>query len=245
MSNNTDEYWQLLHDVRALVTDQPLQPAPQRLTPVVATTAFAADAGKPSQVIVSWTTEQRLSRLEALSAEVRTCRRCPLSIGRHNAVPGEGVLDPLVMIVGEGPGADEDASGRPFVGIAGNYLDKWLEAIEVDRATQTFIANVVKCRPPGNRDPKPEESDACLAYLTEQIALVRPMTILTVGRISTRLLTGVTAGIGSIHGSVLSYQGIPLVPTYHPSGVLRNPNWRRPVWEDLKKLRQVIDSLLA
>lgn len=192
-----------------------------------------------------WTPERRAERLQALAAEVVACRRCPLAMGRSNAVPGTGVLDPLLMVIGEGPGADEDAQGLPFVGQAGEYLNKWLDAIGVDRTTETFIGNVVKCRPPGNRDPKPEESDACVPYLYEQIALVRPRAILTVGRISTRLLTGTTAGIGAIHGTFFDFGGIPLMPTYHPSGVLRNPNWRRPVWEDLKKLRQYLDTLVS
>ena len=147
------------------------------------------------------------------------------------------------MIVGEGPGAQEDAEGEPFVGNAGQYLDKWLTAIGLSRESNVFIANIVKCRPPGNRDPKPEESDACLAYLHEQIGLVQPRLILTLGRISMRILTGTAHGITRVHGTMYHYQGIPLVPTFHPSGVLRNPAWRRPVWEDLKTVRNwLIDN---
>ncbi len=187
--------------------------------------------------------EERLHRLDELAREIRECTKCPLSLGRTNAVPGEGVLDPLVMIVGEGPGAQEDAEGSPFVGRAGQYLDKWLEAIGLSRDKNVFIANVVKCRPPNNRDPKPEESDLCLPYLAEQISIVRPRLIVTVGRISTRILTGTSKGITRIHGTFYHYQGIPLVPTFHPSGVLRNPAWRRPVWEDLKSIRNwLIDN---
>lgn len=185
----------------------------------------------------------RQRRLDEIAAQIRECTRCPLHIGRTNAVPGEGVLDPLVMVVGEGPGAQEDAQGKPFVGNAGQYLDKWLAAIGLSRETNVFIANIVKCRPPGNRDPQPEESDACLPYLREQIELVRPRLILTLGRISMRILTGTTHGITRVHGTFYHFQGIPLVPTFHPSGVLRNPAWRRPVWEDLKSVRNwLIDN---
>jgi uracil-DNA glycosylase family 4 len=187
--------------------------------------------------------DARRARLEELATQIRQCQRCPLSIGRTNAVPGRGVLDPLVMIVGEGPGAQEDAEGEPFVGNAGQYLDKWLTAIGLSREENVFIANIVKCRPPGNRDPSPEESDACRPYLQEQIALVQPRLILTLGRISMRILTGTSHGITRVHGTMYHYEGIPLIPTFHPSGVLRNPAWRRPVWDDLKTVRNwLIDN---
>lgn len=186
---------------------------------------------------------ERRRRLEAIAEQIRTCQACPLAMGRTNAVPGEGALDAMVMIVGEGPGYHEDQQGSPFVGKAGRYLDKWLEAIGITREESAFIANIVKCRPPNNRDPKPEESEVCSPYLKQQIALVRPRMIVTVGRISTRILTGSTQGITRIHGTFFRYEGIPLVPTFHPSAVLRNPAYRRPVWEDLKKVRNwLIDN---
>ncbi|MCG8479963.1 MAG: uracil-DNA glycosylase [Spirochaetales bacterium] len=181
--------------------------------------------------------DERGARLAALAETIRACRLCPLSLGRTNAVPGIGVVDPLVMVVGEGPGFQEDRQGVPFVGKAGQYLDKWLASIGLSRETNAFIANIVKCRPPNNRDPKPEESDACAPYLDEQLALVRPRLIVTVGRISTRLLTGSSEGITRIHGSFFRHRGLPLIPTFHPAAVLRNPDWRRPVWEDLKRVR--------
>lgn len=193
-----------------------------------------ANSAAPEQQLSA---EERRQRLARIAEQVRSCQACPLSMGRTQAVPGEGALDPMVMIVGEGPGYHEDQQGRPFVGNAGTYLDKWLEAIGITREESAFIANIVKCRPPNNRDPKPEESDVCSPYLRQQIALVRPRLILTVGRISTRILTGSTQGITRIHGTFFRYEGIPLVPTFHPSAVLRNPAYRRPVWEDLKKVR--------
>ena len=150
------------------------------------------------------------------------------------------------MIVGEGPGGDEDIKGIPFVGAAGQYLDKWLSAINLDRHRDCFIGNIVKCRPPGNRDPEPDEIYKCLPYLERQIALLKPDIILTLGRISGRILTGEDSGIGRMRGRVYTYNGIPVIPTYHPSAVLRYPEkYKRAVWEDLKKLRSELDRITA
>ena len=183
---------------------------------------------------------ERKRRVAALQVRIAACTRCRLGETRRNTVPGIGVLDPLVMVIGEGPGADEDASGIPFVGPAGQYLDKWLDAVELSRHKNVYIANIVKCRPPNNRDPQPDESQACSPYLLEQIALIRPKTILSVGRIASQILTGRLSTIGSLRGRVYEFHGIPLIPTYHPSGVLRNPDYRRPVWEDMKLLRSIL-----
>lgn len=185
----------------------------------------------------------RRRRLAMLEERVRGCTRCPLHEGRMNAVPGQGVLDPQVMVIGEGPGAEEDRRGLPFVGRAGQYLDKWLEAIELDRTKNVYIGNVVKCRPPENRDPRPHESEACLPYLREQIELIRPRVILTVGRVASSILIGTSAGITRLRGRTYYYEGTPLIPTFHPSAVLRNQDLRRPVWDDLKRLRALLQSL--
>jgi len=187
----------------------------------------------------------RLRQLAELAAEIAACTKCGLCRGRTHGVPGEGAIDPLVMVVGEGPGADEDATGRPFVGRAGQYLDKWLEAVQLSRSTNAFIANIVKCRPPGNRDPLPDEMVACRPYLDRQIDLVRPRVILTVGRISSANLSGLDVGINKLRGSTYSYRGVPLIPTYHPSGVLRNPDYRAPVWDDLRRLKKHLDEPLS
>lgn len=186
--------------------------------------------------------EARRRQLEEISNEISACEKCALCSGRHRTVAGEGAVDPLVMVIGEGPGADEDRSGRPFVGRAGQYLDKWLAAIELSRDRNAFIGNVVKCRPPGNRDPLPAETDACRPYLDRQIDLILPRAILTVGRIAAQNLLGTETGIGRLRGGSYSYRGIPLVATYHPSGVLRNPSLRQAVWDDLKRLRALLDS---
>ncbi len=181
--------------------------------------------------------DEREARLHGLYNSVIHCERCPLSLGRTHAVPGEGVLDPLVLFVGEAPGDEENRSGRPFVGQSGEYLEKWISAIGLDRSTQVYIANIVKCQPPNSRDPRPLEIDTCSPYVYEQIQLVRPRIIMTLGRVSMRMLTGTTRSITRIHGTFFSWHGIPVVPTFHPSEVLRNPEWRRPVWEDLKVVR--------
>ncbi len=188
------------------------------------------------------TPDERRRLLEALAGEVGTCRKCGLASGRNRAVPGTGVLDPLVMVIGEGPGADEDRSGLPFVGAAGQFLDKWLQAVGLSRKENAYIANIVKCRPPGNRDPEPEEMTACLPYLDRQVALVRPKAILAVGRVAAKALLGSAQGIGALRGKRFDFRGIPLVATYHPSAVLRDMNLKRPVWEDLKLLKDVFEA---
>jgi uracil-DNA glycosylase family 4 len=180
--------------------------------------------------------------LAALEAEVRACKRCELGLNRNNAVPGAGPQNPRVFVIGEGPGAEEDRSGMPFVGRAGRYLDKWLSAIELSRKTDTYIGNIVKCRPPGNRDPRPEEISACLPYLIRQIEILKPRTILTVGRIAAQVLLDTSRGIGAIRGQVYLFHEIPLVATYHPSGVLRNPGYRQAVWDDLRLLKSLFDE---
>lgn len=182
----------------------------------------------------------RRKELDDLAQAVLECRSCRLCEQRKRPVPGEGVLDPKVMIIGEAPGAQEDASGKPFVGPAGKYLDNWMKAIGLSRERDLFIGNIIKCRPPSNRDPLPDESLACRAFLDRQIELLQPRVILTLGRISMQLLLETSDGIGKRHGKLAKYAGIPLVPTYHPSGVLRNPQYRLPVWEDLKALKRLI-----
>lgn len=183
------------------------------------------------------------SSIEKIIADANQCRKCVLGTGRKNCVPGEGVSNPIVMIIGEGPGAEEDAKGRPFVGAAGQYLDKWLNAINLDRNVNCFIGNIVKCRPPGNRDPLPEESDACRELIERQIELLKPKAILTVGRISSRIITGKNEGIGRIRGTVYNYNGIPVVATYHPSAVLRDKTYRKSVWDDLNLLKKLLEEM--
>lgn len=182
--------------------------------------------------------------LDRVESDIAACSRCRLCENRIKTVPGRGVLHPKVMIIGEGPGAQEDKTGIPFVGKAGQYMDKWMDAIDLRRDRDLFIGNIVKCRPPGNRDPHPDEIEACRGYLERQIRIIKPSLILTVGRIAAQVLIGSSNGIGRLRGRMYNYMGIPLIPTYHPSGVLRNPeSYRKPVWEDLKAVRKFLDSM--
>jgi uracil-DNA glycosylase len=181
--------------------------------------------------------------LEQIEEEISICTKCKLCETRTKPVPGKGSKVPLLMIIGEGPGADEDKTGYPFVGKAGQYMDKWMDAINLVREEDLFLANIVKCRPPGNRDPLPEEISACLPFLERQVKLLNPGLILSVGRISSQVLTGLSDGIGKLRGTSYKYKGFTLIPTYHPSGVLRNPEeYRKPVWEDLKRVRDFLDD---
>jgi DNA polymerase len=149
------------------------------------------------------------------------------------------------MVIGEGPGAEEDRTGLPFVGPAGQLLDKMLGAIGLSREENCFIGNIVKCRPPMNRDPAPDEQAACLPFLDRQLALLRPRAILAVGRIPAQSLLGVKDGIGRLRGRAFEFRGVPLVATYHPSALLRDDGLKRPAWEDLKLLRSILDGLGA
>jgi DNA polymerase len=186
--------------------------------------------------------------LEAVAAEIGRCAACSLCDKRKNAVPGEGAARPLVLVIGEGPGADEDASGRPFVGRAGQLLDQMLAAVGLTRGKNCFIANTVKCRPPGNRDPLPEETAACAGFLARQIRLLKPLTILCVGRIAVQTMLNTRASMGSLRGNFTDYRTaeglvIPLLATYHPSAILRDESYKRPAWEDLKLLRRRLAEL--
>ena len=185
--------------------------------------------------------------IEKIAAEVAACRKCVLCEKRTNVVPGMGVKNPLVMIIGEGPGFEEDKQGLPFVGPAGQLLDKMLGAINLSRETNCFIANVVKCRPPQNRDPNPEEGKACRGFLDRQISILKPKMILLLGRIATYHILDTAQGISTIHGQFFEYKTdfatIPVMPIYHPSAVLRNEALKRPVWEDLKVFKKKLEEI--
>ena len=183
----------------------------------------------------------RLESLEALAAVVNVCRKCPLCEGRTHAVPGEGNPRARLMCIGEGPGATEDATGRPFVGQAGELLNGILASIGIARE-EVYIANIVKCRPPQNRKPLPDEAAACLPYLHRQIALVRPQVILALGGTAAEGMLGVKRTLGDLRNRVHRFAGIPLIVTYHPAALLRNPNWKKPTWDDVRIARQLLDQ---
>ncbi len=180
--------------------------------------------------------------LEAYRLQICECQSCPLGQTRRNFVFGSGSADAGIMFIGEAPGADEDQQGLPFVGKAGQLLTKIIEAMGL-RRDQVYICNVLKCRPPGNRDPKPEEIATCEPYLKRQIEIVKPRIICTLGRISTQALLKTSAPMRSLRGMLHEYEGIPLIATYHPAALLRNPQWKRGTWEDMKWLRREYDGV--
>jgi len=182
---------------------------------------------------------------QALRAEVRSCTRCALSATRTQAVFGVGPERCDWLVIGEAPGAEEDRRGEPFVGAAGQLLDKMLAAIGLDRKSNVYIANVLKSRPPNNRDPKPEEVAACLPYLARQIALLKPRIMLAVGRIAAQNLLNTQAPLGRLRGQVHHFGELntPLVVTYHPAYLLRTPADKRKAWDDLKFARNVYQQL--
>lgn len=179
-----------------------------------------------------------MSALTEFYEEIANCERCILSQARKNTVPGEGPEDAEIMFIGEGPGFHEDQQGRPFVGSAGRFLEELLEDIGL-RREEVYICNVIKCRPPGNRDPLPEEIEACKPYLDRQIELLSPRMIVTLGRFSMeRYFPG--AKISHIHGQPRKVGGIIYYPMYHPAAALHQPKWRQVVKEDMSKIPQVL-----
>ena len=181
--------------------------------------------------------------ISSINEKIMRCTRCGLARTRNNVVPGQGVENPDVMVIGEGPGYDEDMQGLPFVGKAGALLDKMLAAINLDRKTNCYIANIVKCRPPQNRDPFPDEQSACISFLEAQIHILKPKMILCMGRISGQKLLKTEAPLNQLRGVIHDYNGIPLMITYHPSALLRNAELKSPAWSDLKQFKKKLDEI--
>lgn len=182
----------------------------------------------------------RLPTLDAVREVALGCPRCRLAETRGHVVFGEGNPDADVLVVGEAPGAEEDRTGRPFVGRAGKLLDLLLASVGLARE-EVYVCNVLKCRPPGNRNPMADEVEACSPYLLRQVELVRPRVIAAFGTFAAQTLLGTTTPIGKLRGKAHEFQGVPLVATYHPAALLRSPAWVRPTWEDLQRLREVLD----
>ncbi|MDE2754791.1 MAG: uracil-DNA glycosylase [Gemmatimonadota bacterium] len=204
---------------------------PSPSTPEGSTSGDAAPTVDPSSI-----------GYEPLRDAALACTRCRLAEGRRHVVFSDGNPAGRLMVVGEAPGAREDATGLPFVGQAGKLLDLMLAAVGLSRADSVYICNVIKCRPPGNRNPLPDEIEACAPFLKGQIRLVAPEVLLAVGSFAAQWLTGTTRPLGKLRGEVYSYEGVPLVVTYHPAALLRNPGWNRLCWDDLQLLRQVMDG---
>jgi len=172
-----------------------------------------------------------------------SCTRCRLAETRTQVVFSDGAVDARLVVVGEAPGANEDATGLPFVGAAGKFLDLLLRTVGLSREESVYICNVLKCRPPGNRNPLPDEIEACAPFLQKQLELIRPEALLAVGSFAAQSLSGREGvALGKLRGEVHAYRGVPLVCTYHPAALLRNPNWTRAFWDDLQLLRSVMDS---
>ena len=181
--------------------------------------------------------------LEEFRRQICECTCCPLGKSRKNFVFGSGSPEANIMFIGEAPGAEEDRQGLPFVGAAGQLLTKIIEAMQLQRE-DVFICNVLKCRPPNNRDPQPGEIESCEPYLKRQIQIVRPRIICTLGRFATQALLKTSESMGRLRGRLHEYEGTPVIATYHPAALLRNPQWKRATWEDMKKLRLEYDGVV-
>jgi DNA polymerase len=182
------------------------------------------------------------STLDQLEESIKAgegCAKCPLAEGRNKIVVGMGDPKASIVFIGEGPGAEEDKTGLPFVGRAGQLLDRIFEAMGLSRESGIYICNIVKCRPPNNRDPLPDEAAACIPYLMTQIDIIKPAVICCLGRVAAQNLLNTDASLGNLRDKIHYFRGIPVVVTYHPAYLLRNPAGKKPTWEDMKKLLQI------
>jgi len=211
------------------VPGPPVLPAGTSWEPPGSTDLFTADPVREA------------ASLDRLAALVADCTKCRLCETRTHTVPGEGPPDARLVVVGEGPGRTEDETGRPFVGQAGELLTRILAAIDLPR-DQVYICNVVKCRPPENRAPQFDEIAACVPYLFRQIELVRPKVILAMGGTAAQTMLNSKQSLGAMRNQVHRFRGIPVIVTYHPAALLRNPNWKKPTWDDVRIARRLLDD---
>ncbi len=203
----------------------------------------AADAqSRQGAVVEALPAAFKEERLARLVQAVQRCRRCPLYRTRTPAVVSDGTANAQLVFVGEAPGRDEDLQGKPFVGAAGQLLTKMIQAIGMKRE-DVYICNVLKDRPPGNRTPLPEEVEACLPFLEEQLAILQPKVICTLGAVATKALLGPHISITKIRGERREYRGTPLIPTFHPAYLLRNPPAKKYAWVDLKRVKQLLETV--
>ena len=225
--------------------------APRAERGIPASTPEVGGQLAPSGIVVGTTSRDlfgaggpSLDSLDSVTSAIATCTRCPLYATAKNPVPGDGNPQADLMLVGEAPGATEDETGRPFVGQAGQLLEKILAAIKFTRE-DVFIVNVLKHRPPGNRNPRPEEVSACSPYLVRQIELIRPKVLVALGTFAAQTLLDTKLSIGKLRGQIHRYYGVPLIVTYHPAALLRNPAWKRPTWEDVQLARRILDRAVS
>lgn len=187
--------------------------------------------------------KEELLPIERVKREVLKCLKCRLGQTRKNSVFGEGKIDADIMFISEGPGEDEDKTGRPFVGKAGQLLTKIIENGMKMPREEVYIANIVKCRPPANRDPLPDEAEQCIGYLKKQIEIINPKVIIILGKIAARYLLGIDESITKARENSYSYHNAKVFVTYHPSALLRNESYKRPLWEDIKKVLQYLETV--
>ncbi|MCF7919641.1 MAG: uracil-DNA glycosylase [Candidatus Cloacimonetes bacterium] len=195
-------------------------------------------------IFVSAKDKEKEALLASRKQAISNCQLCKLWEGRIKLVYGQGNPDANMMLIGEGPGAEENKTGQAFVGKAGQLLTKMLKAINLERE-EVFIANIVKCRPPGNRDPEPDERQACLPYLLEQIEIIQPQILLLLGKVAGNTILETQLSLTKMREQVFLFRNIPTYVSYHPSALLHNPQWKRPAWEDLQKVRDHYFSLSA
>ena len=210
----------------AVTTTAAAAPQPTPLPP-----SSSPQAAKPATEYMNW---------QQLKVSVEKCQRCPLHENRRLPAFGCGFQQAQVMFIGEGPGEEEDRRGEPFVGRAGQLLDLMLHSIRLSRRDTVYIANIVKCRPPGNRNPTVQEAQQCLPYLERQIALVQPALLIALGKVAATYLLNTDSSIAQLRQKIHEYKNIPLVVTYHPAYLLRSPQEKRKSWDDLKFIRQLL-----
>jgi DNA polymerase len=199
------------------------------------------DVAKAPLTVEAW---GNAPTLQSLDAQICNCVKCGLGYTRTKFVFGVGNPHATLVLIGEAPGADEDAQGEPFVGRAGQLLNKILEAINFKRE-DVYICNILKCRPPGNRKPQAEEVEQCLPYLKKQIELIKPKLIVCLGLTAAEYLLGARGSLASLRGKTFTFEGTPVMVTYHPAALLRDPAWKRPTWEDVQAMRKFHDELVA
>ncbi|MGD9486909.1 MAG: uracil-DNA glycosylase [Calditrichaceae bacterium] len=238
LNNLLDWYRHVYGDIKYL--DGQLQDPPERSEqPIVMEPARVPEYKKSVKDVV--VTHQKSPELEKFYLEIKDCSKCPLGETRKNFVFGTGNPKARIMFVGEAPGREEDEKGIPFVGKAGKLLDKMLDTIGLKR-DDIYIANILKCRPPNNRDPHPDEVALCEPYLKRQLEMISPEILVALGRISAQVLLKRNDSLSKLRQDVQIYEDIPFVVTYHPAALLRNPQWKRNVWQDLKKIKTLMEK---
>ena len=234
-----DPAWRSRREIVRIAAPAGVTPGPEQVT--TADEAAAGNTAEDISAVPLFTSEDEA--LRALRTEIgEDCSRCKLhTLGRRRIVFGVGNPKADLMFVGEAPGADEDIQGEPFVGRAGQLLTKIIEAIDL-RREDVYIANVIKCRPPGNRNPEPDEVEQCQPFLFRQIDIIRPKVIVALGKFAAQCLLKTDAPITRLRGREFAYRDAVLIPTYHPAYLLRTPSAKRDVWEDMKRVRAILDD---